>query len=188
MVRLLLEHGADPNAAVESSGNCLWAARSHPEIYRLVEAAGGRIPLHLACYDGDLERVRKCLRETPEASFTEECVHYAVTEGHPELLAFIAEERPAALQMADVSGARSAEEARWLLQHGASPCRVNWLGVSGWHRIAGQGRLDLAEVCAEAGFDWDARDFEYQATPLGWAERSGQTAMADWLRQSGAKS
>jgi ankyrin repeat protein len=186
MVRLLLERGADPNAAVESSGNCLWAARRHPEIYRMVEAAGGRIPLPLACYDGDLELVARCLREAPESLFTEECVHYAVTEGHRKLLEFIAEVQPEALRKAEVSGARSAEDARWLLRHGANPCRANWLGVTSWHRIAGQGRLDLAEVCREAALDLEARDFEYRATPLGWAERAGQAAMADWLRRNGA--
>ena len=46
MVELLLDHGADPNAHVDSSGNATWAAKT-PELRALLFARGGT----LDCYD-----------------------------------------------------------------------------------------------------------------------------------------
>jgi ankyrin repeat protein len=50
------------------------------------------------------------------------------------------------------------------------------------HEAAGTGDLDAARLLIGLGADPGIRDARFQATPLGWAEYSGQQAMADYLR------
>ena len=59
MVELLLDHGADPNAHVDSSGSATWAAKT-PELRELLFARGGTLDCYdLVWLDEDDEVVRR---------------------------------------------------------------------------------------------------------------------------------
>src|SRR5262249_44838959 len=81
---------------------------------------------------------------------------------------------------------KTAEFARWLMEHGLDPNRRNWLGVTLLHRCAAKGEIDVAEVCLEFGADIDAIETDFSSTALGWAARAGKKEMVEWLLSKGA--
>jgi ankyrin repeat protein len=186
IVKLLLEHGANPNAAVESSGNCLWAARDNPEIANLVASYGGVITLDLASYDGNIALVGAMLHANPALHIGEDSLHYAMENGHQDLLALMLRHQPDVLKGVRLGDAKTPELARWLIERGMDPGRANWLGITPLHRFAGRGNRELAAVCLESGADINPIDDEFCSTPLGWAARDGQTEMVRWLLEKGA--
>lgn len=77
-----------------------------------------------------------------------------------------------------------------LLDAGEDPDRFNPEGchahATPLHHAALNGHLDVVHVLAGRGARLDIRDAIYDATPLGWAEHGGRTAVADYLRQRGS--
>lgn len=94
-----------------------------------------------------------------------------------------------ALHWAVSSGQRAVVD--WLLDHGADlegKCRFGGvIGVTPLHIAAWGGKADMARLLVERGADVNARDDQYFATPLGWADFNGQTKARDFLLQHGGQ-
>lgn len=65
----------------------------------------------------------------------------------------------------------SAAIARRLLARGLDPNRPDWLGKSFLHACAARGDRSIAAVFLDGGADINAREIEYEGTPLAWAVR-----------------
>jgi hypothetical protein len=66
LVKLLIDYGANPNAMVDSSGNCVWAAKDAPEdIQQLLASKGGTLGFNMACYDLNYDYVEAELTRNP---------------------------------------------------------------------------------------------------------------------------
>ena len=88
---------------------------------------------------------------------------------------------------------------RWLLDAGMTPNDSDWLRVTSLHRLAmgsiphgSDGTaytmyMETMKLFIEAGADLNARDEEYQSTPLGWASRWGRRESAELLLEKGAE-
>jgi ankyrin repeat protein len=94
----------------------------------------------------------------------------------------------AALALAAQHG--HVEVGRLLLDAGEDPSRYNPEGhhshSTPLHQAVLGGHLDVVKLLIERGAPLDAKDKLYQATPLGWANYGGQTALAEYLKEKGA--
>jgi ankyrin repeat protein len=94
--------------------------------------------------------------------------------------------QPDVLKKVAFTGATTVERARWLLEQGVDCKSADWLGVTPLHRLAIDGKLDMAALCLEFGADVNAVDDNHASTPLGWAARGGRFEMVEWLLGQGA--
>lgn len=185
IVKLLLQHGADPTGHVESSGTVFWRAkRDHapPEIMSLLASCGAAMTFEMAAYDGDVEAIALMLSANPQLDLDEH-----LPTDHEEILRLALRYQPDVLTKMSFDGAKNLEHARWLLEHGLDAVKPDWHGVTPLHRLAFQGKFDLAELCLEFGAQINAIDDEFSSTPLGWAARAGQRATVEWLLARGAE-
>ncbi len=184
IVKLLLAHGANASGHVESSGNCYWRAKrdgAPAEILKLLASHGGMLDAELASYDGDIEALALMLTANPQL-----CVYEHMSTDDEEVLRLVMRFQPSVLSKKSFNGAKSVEHARWLLDHGIDPRTPNWLGVTPLHRLAIEGKIEMAALCLEYGAEIDPIDDEYSSTPLGWAARAGRKEMLEWLLERGA--
>jgi uncharacterized damage-inducible protein DinB len=84
--------------------------------------------------------------------------------------------------------ALAADYSRWdlvasFVDAGISP---NTGGHTPLHRAAIVGALDLVELLVDHGADVNARDPQFDATPLQWAQFTERVAVAEWLTAHGA--
>ncbi|MFI5228882.1 MAG: ankyrin repeat domain-containing protein [Gemmatimonadales bacterium] len=77
--------------------------------------------------------------------------------------------------------ASRGETARFLLEHGMNPNRMNWHRFTLLHHMAAAGELAKAKLLIDHGADIDAIDDEYRSTPLGVAARWGRSEMVSLL-------
>lgn len=77
----------------------------------------------------------------------------------------------------------AASYARWelVLALLASGARIPTDGRTPLHLAAGAGQLDVVTALVHRGADMNARDPEFTATPLEWAQFLKQSAVAEWL-------
>jgi ankyrin repeat protein len=198
MVELLLDHGADPSAHLESSGNATYIARTS-ELHALLVARGGAIhPYDLVFRDEDEEAVRR-VRADP-ASAHEGCggvLAAACTLGKRDLLVRLLEAGvrvPRVLTACRGYLLADPEMLRLLLASGMDPNLPNWQRVTPLHDVCGRdarGRANpnavaCAAILLDGGADISARDLEYRSTPLAWAARSDLPAMVELLLARGA--
>ena len=215
LVRLLLAHGADPNGGVESSGNPCGRAANETIRELLVEAGGrfeqydnlggvpitlleemfGRVPVRSFVDNRDATGLRESLRESPERAA--EAFEFAL--GVRELMEMCLTVDPnlyekatpdMVVNLADIPGFE--EEAAQM----ASAVDLNepdWLGRTVLHHVAsGEGsasasdNLKIAQLLIRHGARLDLSEQEYSSTPLGWAARTGQTEMVEYLLGEGA--
>jgi ankyrin repeat protein len=198
MVELLLDHGADPNAHVDSSGSATWAAKTS-ELRKLLLSRGGR----LDCYDliwlgEDDEVVRRVTADPAEANagcggvFTA-----AATLGKRDLVVRLL--NAGARVPPVVTNCRSyllenPEILRLLLASGMNPDLPNWQRATPLHDLCGRDgrgrprptRVECAKILLEAGATISAKDEEYRSTPLGWAARNDLPDMVEFLLALGA--
>jgi ankyrin repeat protein len=158
IVRLLLDHGADPNLPEEQyapRGRALYSAVSHGhyEIAQLLLERGA-FPNPPVESSGDALWVSRELR--PDKRMEELLLSYGArpTEGHT------GEEWPARA--------------------------LNWLRISPLHEAARKGDVPEATKLLEAGADLTARDEHLRSTPLAWAAKFGQLEMVEFLLRHGA--
>lgn len=198
MVELLLAHGADPNATVDSSGNATSAAAT-PELRKVLLAHGGT----LDCYDlvwlnEDEEVVRRVTANPREADAGCGGVFTAAATLRKRdlvvrLLAAGARVPPVA------TGCRSylmedPDILKLLLEGGMDPNQPTWLRATPLHDLCGRDargrpheqRIASANVLLDAGASITARDEEYRSTPLAWAARNDLPDMVDLLLSRGA--
>jgi ankyrin repeat protein len=104
-----------------------------------------------------------------------------------ELLDLYLDSDPAAPERLDfqsvVTYPRSPALVRRLLARGLDPNRPDWLGKTYLHACAENGVRSVAAVFLDAGADINARDLDFQGTPLAAAVRACGDGDAKQLRR-----
>ncbi len=169
LVETLLDYGA----AIEGAGTDKWGTPlmtalifGYPEAAKALAKRGARID-DVAPAAG-LGRLEDAERLLPDAD---------------------AESRHRALALAAMHG--YAEIVRLLLDTGEDPDRYNPDGfhshATPLHHAAVAGHEAVVRLMADRGASLSIKDTIYHGTPLGWAEHGGQTEIAQFLRERGAK-
>jgi ankyrin repeat protein len=199
LVELLLEHGADPNATIDSSGSATYAA-STPELRRLLLDHGGRLDcFDLVFLNEDDEAVRRVKADPAEANAG--CggvLAAACTLGKRELVVrlIVAGARvPKVLTGCRGYLMSEPDTLRLLLERAdLDPNLPNWQRATPLHDLCGRDyrgranphRVECARLLLAGGARLDARDLDYRSTPLGWAARAGLPDMVELLLERGA--
>jgi hypothetical protein len=178
-VRLLLEHGADPEA--ESTRRRDYEARTpreeamlrgHRECAEMLKAAGaasGATPIYAfleAATTGDRKAAEQLLATDPTLADEARGLY-------PDQL---------------VRGAQrnSVDGVALLIELGFDVNAINRLEryheSAPLHEAAAKGNLEMIELLLANGADPNLRDGSYQSTPAGWAEQFGQTEAERYLR------
>ncbi|MBO9632455.1 MAG: ankyrin repeat domain-containing protein, partial [Chitinophagaceae bacterium] len=189
IAQLLLEHGANPNAAVESSGNCMSRATYYnapPELINLLALYGAAQTVELLCNYNDLRELAQVFQANPQLPVPPEALDAAISEGHQLVVELILRYHPEILKQHPLQKVSNINFARWLMKNGLNPNNANWLGITPLHRAAGDGNIELAALCLEYGVAIDAIESDYGSTALGWAARNGHRNMVAFLLQEGA--
>lgn len=184
LLDLLLSRGADPDAR---GGGSLVGALYYGEsaAAERLARAGARLDLPAASGVGELGRLRELLAGGPEAlAGAHRLVHYgrvpwpAGLDGEGEARHLMG----MGLVYAALHGRMQALEL--LLAAGAHPDHRPPFdhGATALHWAVMGDRPGSVRVLLEAGADPAARDREFDATPLGWAEHLGRPAAAAALR------
>jgi len=199
VVELLLDHGADPNFTIDSSGSATWAA-STPELRRLLLDRGGQLDCYdLVFLDEDDEAVRRVKADPREAdSGCGGVLAAACTLGKRELVVRLL---VAGARVAQVlTGCRGylmsePDTLRLLLARAdMDPNLPNWQRATPLHDLcsrdyrcrANPHRAQCATILIDAGARLTARDEDYRSTPLAWAARYGLLDMVDLLLERGS--
>jgi ankyrin repeat protein len=165
-VRLLLDHGADPDGT--GSRHPIYEGRSpieeaalsgNPEIVAMLEVAGAHCALDdvqafvAAATAGDRETVQ------------------AMRAGDPSLVERAIAREPG--QVIRAAARDSLEGVRLLIELGFDANALE--GIAPLHEAAMRGNLAIIELLLDHGANPNLRDTGYDATPAGWAEHHGQT-------------
>jgi ankyrin repeat protein len=179
VAQLLLEHGANPNAGMDSSGCCLTiaevyhGARAKP-LQQLLRSYGAYTPP----YQMSVPEMKRAIRTGHEVIRDGEFLGNLMRKRNVELLElYFDADSTVPKRMTCWSGVlypRSAALVRKLLAHGLDPNRPDWLGKTFLHACADNGDRSVAAVFLDAGADINARDLEFNETPLAAAVRCGQ--------------
>jgi len=158
IVRLLLNHGADPNLPEEQyapKGKALYSAvyHGHYEIAKLLLQRGA-FPNPPVESSGDALWVSREWR--PDARMEQLLLSYGATP------------------------AQEGREEDW--SRGAH----DWLRISPLHHAARKGDVREAKKLLDSGGDLTARDEHLCSTPLAWAAKYGQVEMVKFLLGRGA--
>jgi ankyrin repeat protein len=79
------------------------------------------------------------------------------------------------------------ERARALLDEEPELVRARHGGASALHFAAIHDQRDSVDLLLDRGADLEAEDDQYRATPLGWANEKGHTALVHYLHDRGAR-
>jgi ankyrin repeat protein len=170
IVRLLLELGADPNAAdLTGATPLVTAAQDNADdgVASLLLAAGARIDFIAALGLKRYDLAETMLRDNPARIGADGAdtiaLHLAVSK-------------------------HNAGTVRWLIDHkvDVNAKRVLWdCNHTALHMTAADGNTEIARMLLDAGADPSIHDDKYDNTPLGWAEFCEQPQIAQLLRQRG---
>ncbi len=177
-VRLLLDHGADPEA--RGTKNQRYEARTpreeamlrgHRECAEMLRAAGansGAAPLYAfmeAATSGDRDEVQRLLANDP--TLTEHAM-----EQYPD-------------QLVRAAQRNSVEGVALLIDLGFDVNATNRIDryreSAPLHEAAAEGHLEVIEVLLAHGADPNLEDNSYNSTPAGWAENFGHTEAQQYL-------
>jgi ankyrin repeat protein len=199
LVELLLDHGADPNFTIDSSGSATWAA-STPELRQLLLDRGGRLDCYdLVFLDEDDEAVRRVKADPREADTG--CggvLAAACTLGKRELVVrlIVAGARVPRI----LTGCRGylmsePDTLRLLLERAdLDPSLPNWQRATPLHDLCSRDyrgrtnphRVECAKILLDAGTRLTERDEDYRSTPLAWAARYDLPDMVELLLERGS--
>jgi uncharacterized protein len=185
MVKLLLDHGADPNEGIDSTSSAA-AFAATPEIRALIESRGVRSEPYDASWVEDDDALRRVAADPHDinrigAAFT-------MCADRPDSLARL---HGAGLRMPAIhTGCQGyllkADALRTLLANGMSPDQMNWQHQTLLHHASARDNSECAAILLDAGATITARDDEYRSTPLGWAARANSPTMVEFLLSRGA--
>jgi uncharacterized protein len=201
MARVLVEHGADRNAMVESSGTPIGHARKDPQLLALLRAHGGRVEssdrerLEQFINDGDVAGVDRWLGEHPSlvdddaAFWSEGLLAGPANVGNHAMLEVLIRHGarvPKVSKWGRFYYVKHTDTATFLLRHGMDPNHMNWHYTTLLHHVAADGDIPKARLLLDHGATIDAIDEEYRSTPLGMAARWGRQDMIEFLLERGA--
>ena len=171
VTRLLLDLGADPNAADLTGATPLVTATQEAtdeRVAALLIAAGARIGFIAAIGLKRYDLAEAMLRDDPAR---------IGTDGEDTIALHLAVSK------------RDADTVRWLIRHkvDVNAKRVMWdCNHTALHMTAVDGNVEIARMLLDAGADTSIHDDKYDNTPLGWAEFCQQPQIAQLLRERGA--
>lgn len=177
VAELLLENGANPNAGMDSSGCCLTIG----EVYHGEKAKPLQQLLHRhgACkppYAMSAPEMEQAIRDNQEVVRHDEFCDCVMGTRDVALLELYLDSDPTVVNQLDfgsvVALPRAPALVRELLARGLAPKRTDWLGRTFLHACAETGNRSVAAVFLDAGANINAREVEFQATPLATAVRS----------------
>jgi ankyrin repeat protein len=123
-----------------------------------------------------VQEMKQALREGHEVIAHGEFLGCVLAKGDPDLLELYLDSDPTVPdRMHSWSGVtypRSPALVRRLLDRGLDPNRPDWLGKTFLHACAENGDRSVSAVFLDAGADINAREVEFQGTPLAAAVRS----------------
>ena len=163
MVELLLQLGADANAA-DLTGAAPIAYAHKAEIVQMLLDAGGRLDLIGALTLARYDLAQAMLAEDPAG---------LGPDGRDAIALHLAVDR------------RNGDAVRWLIAHGVDVDARRVLydcNHTALHMCAERGLADIAAQLLAAGAATTILDDKYQADALGWAEYCKQPAVANLIR------
>jgi uncharacterized protein len=177
VAELLLEHGADPNAGLDSSGCCLTIGEvRHGDRAKPLQQLLRRHGAYTPPYSMSALQMKQAIRDDHEVVRHEEFLGNVIRLRDAELLDLCLDSDPTVPNRLDcrdvITYPRPPALVRKLLARGLDPNRPDWLGKTFLHVCAEIGDRSTAAVLLEAGADINARDHEFQATPLAAAVRA----------------
>jgi ankyrin repeat protein len=186
MVKLLLDHGADPNEDIDSTSPPANFAAT-PEIRALIQSHDPDENLYEPEWIDNPALVKRIAAD-PEPHVERIGIAFVMNAGHPEVLARMLE---AGLRMPAVHTSCQGyllkpDALRLLLAHGMTPDQMNWQRQTLLHLAAAHDNRECAEILLDAGARLTARDDEYRSTPLAWAARANMPGMVEFLLSRGA--
>lgn len=170
IVQLLLEVGADPNAADATGATALTTAaqeNADPAIASALAAAGARFDFLTAVNLGRYADAEAMLRDDPSR---------IGPDGRDTIALHLAVSK------------RNLNAIRWLIAHGVdvNAKRLMWdCDHTALHMTVESGEIDIARLLLDAGADPNIRDDKFNATALGWAHFFGRNDFAELLREKG---
>jgi len=186
IVKLLLDHGADPNEDIDSTSPAA-AFAATPEIRALLESHGAELSIYdtsgIEHDDDALGRLAADQRDTCRVGAA-----IAMSADRPELLARLL---CAGLRMPDIHTSCQGylvrpDALRTLLAHGMSPDQMNWQHQTLLHWASLHDSSECGAILLDAGATITARDEEFRSTPLAWAARADKPKMVEFLLSRGA--
>ena len=178
-VRILLDHGADPNGygtrhPIYHGRSPLEEAAMHgyPDVVEILEQAGARNDLDAtelflcAATAGNRTRVEGMLGADPSLR------ELAIARRPEQIVNAAAGDRPGAVAL--------------LIDLGFDVNAVNRttpLHVTALHEAAMRGNMEIIRLLVEHGADVNIRDSGYDATPAGWAEHFGKADARKYLSE-----
>jgi ankyrin repeat protein len=177
VAELLLKHGANSNAGLDSSGCCLTIGevyhgdRAKP-LQQLLRRHGAYTPP----YSMSAQQMKQAIRDDHEVVRDGEFPGNVMRQRDAGLLDLYLDSGPTVPDRLDfgdvVTYPRSPALVRKLLARGLDPNRPDWLGKTFLHGCAENGDRSAAAVFLDAGADINARELEFQGTPLAAAVRA----------------
>jgi ankyrin repeat protein len=176
VARLLLERGANPNAGLDSCQHCVNIARVyHGEQAKPLENLLRRHGAYTQPYHMSVRQMNHAIRDGHEVTRHTEFLGNLVAKRNAKLLGLYLDSDPTVVDRMndELTYPRSVTQMRKLLARGLDPNRPDWLGKTFLHACAYNGDRSIAAVFLDAGADINARDLEFNETPLAAAVRSG---------------
>ena len=188
IARLLLEHGADPNQAVESSGNCMWAARQGGDrkMIDLLASHGSVSGVYNSAYDNDIQTLAAMFTANPALADDAQAFELAIGHEEDGLARLFLKFAPGVVKRVLADQVKTLPLLLHLLENGLEVNASTWQRITSLHVFAERGDLERAGLMLDRGAEIDAVDADSKSTPLAWAARAGQAAMVDFLLARGA--
>ncbi|MGE0758024.1 MAG: ankyrin repeat domain-containing protein [Pirellulaceae bacterium] len=176
VAELLLAHGADPNAGVDSCECCLTIARIYhgtraKPLERLLRRHGATMPP----YRMSRAQLLKAIREDQPVTRHEEFLDSVLAKGNRALLEeYVNSPSCPSPNWYSIASSPTCSLALLdtLFDRGLDPHQTNWLGKTLLHAAAEVGDRAKAATLLDRGADINARELEFQGTPLAAAVRA----------------